>query len=147
MSFYLVPDLYDYVPSQREIDAVQDALRKTLGQIEIDYWESEEAQVVGLLTTGVQKIACPVCGHVGAFENPAAFGEMLFVQSAETIEFEMPCCGDSVNLAQIDLAPNTKFSRFAFEVNADVELSASQLELLSQAMGSRMLMVAIDDEE
>jgi hypothetical protein len=72
---------------------------------------------------------------------------MLFVQSAETIEFEMPCCASTVNLSQIDLTPKTKFSRFAFEFTDDVELSSNQLEAVSQVMGNRMLVVAIDDEK
>ncbi len=147
MSFYLVPEKYDYVPDQREIEAVKDNLYNMLGDIEIDYWESDKAQVVGFLNTGVREISCPVCGHVESFENPAAFGEMLFVQSAETIEFDMPCCGNTVNLAQIDLTPNTKFSRFAFEVTTAVELSSNQLESLSRLMGNRMLVVDIDNEE
>ena len=147
MSFYLVPEKYDFIPSHSEIDEVQDLLRKMLGQIGIEYWESEDAQVVGLLTTGTQEISCPVCGHVETFENPAAFGEMLFVQSAETIEFEMPCCGNTVSLAQIDLTPNTKFSKFAFEVNSGIDLSSNQLESVNHAMRSRLLVVAIDDEE
>lgn len=114
MSFYLVPEKYDYIPGKREIKAVKDKLSNMLGEIGIEYWECEEAQVVGLLDTGTQEISCPVCGHFEFFANPAALGEMLFVQSAETIEFEIPCCGKIVNLAQIDLTPNTKFSRFAF---------------------------------
>lgn len=146
MSFYLVPEQYDYIPDQREIDAVNAMLRNMFGEIEIDYWESEEAQVVGLLDTGTQEISCPVCGHIEYFENPAKFGEMLFVQSAETIELEMPCCAKFVNLAQIDLTPNTKFSRFALEVTADVEPSSSQLENLSKVMGNRMLVVVASDE-
>jgi len=147
MSFYLVPEKYDYIPAQREIDAVKDNLHNMLGDIEIEYWESEEAQVVGFLNTGVQEISCPICGHVESFENPAAFGEMLFVQSAETIEFEMPCCGNTVNLAQIDLTPNTKFTRFTFEVATAVDISSNQLESLSRVTGNRMLVVAIDNEE
>lgn len=147
MSFYLVPEKYDFVPTQLEIDAAQDLLREILGQIEIDYWESEEAQVVGLLTTGTQKISCPICGHIESFENPAAFGEMLFVQSAEMIEFEMPCCGSIVNLAQIDLTPNTKFSRFAFQIASDDELSADQLRSIGRALNSPLLVVAITDDE
>ena len=59
MSFYLVPEKYDFIPSPSEIDEVQDLLRKMLGQIGIKYWESEDAQVIGLLTTGTQEIFCP----------------------------------------------------------------------------------------
>ena len=146
MAFYLVPEKYDFIPSQSEIDTVQDVLRKMLGQIEIEFWNSEEVQVIGLLTTGTQEISCPACGSIESFENPAGFGEMLFVQSAETIEFEMPCCEGSVNLAQIDLTPNTKFSRFYFEINSDIELSSIQLGLVGHALGIRALVVAIDDE-
>jgi hypothetical protein len=147
MLYYLLPEKYDFVPNQADIDAAQELLRKLLGKIEIDYWRSEEAQVVGLLTTGNQEISCPVCGHAESFENPAAFGEMLFVQSAETIEFEMPCCGSTVSLAQIDLTPNTKFSRFAFEIISDSGLSLSQLQAVSHALNSQLLVVERNDDE
>lgn len=146
MSFYLVPENYDFIPSQFEIDEVQDLLRKMLGPVEIEYWESEEAQVVGSLSTATQEISCPVCGHIETFENPAIFGEMLYVQSAETIEFEMSCCGNTVNLAQIDLTPFTKFSKFAFQINSDDDLSSNQLESVNSATRSRFLLVEIDDE-
>lgn len=146
MSFYLVPEKYDYIPTQEEIDFIEYMLRKALGEIEIGYWENEEAQVVGLLEVNIQKVSCPVCGHIESLINPAAFGEMLFVQSAETIEFEMPCCANIVNLAQVDLTPTTKFSRFVFEVTGAAELSSSQLTDLSNDIGSRFLVVAIDGE-
>jgi hypothetical protein len=147
MSFYIVPEKYVSLPNQPEIDAVVDLLREMLGAIEIDWWKSDESRVVGLLSTGTQTIVCPACGHVQPFENPAAFGEMLFVQSAETVEFDMPCCGKVVNLAQIDLTPNTKFSRFAFEVASDVKLSSNQLQSLENAFKSRLLVVTEEDEE
>ncbi len=147
MSFYLVPEKYDFVPSQADIEATQELLRMVLGIIEIDYWKSEEAQVVGLLATDTQEVSCPLCGHVDSFENPAAFGEMLFVQSAETIEFEMPCCGNSVSLAEIDLSPKTKFSRFAFEIISDSGLSSSQLQAVGRALKSQLVVVEKNDDE
>jgi len=147
MSFYLVPEKYDFVPDQSDINMALDLLRRILGEAEIEYWESDEAQVVGLLSSGTHKITCPACGKVESFENPAAFGEMLFVQSAETIEFEMPCCGGNVNLAQIDLTANTKFSRFAIEVISKEGLTPSQLESVGNAVKNRLLEVPVANDE
>jgi hypothetical protein len=102
MSFYLVPEKYDFSPSQTAINRAEKILEKVLIGSEISHWESGEAQVVGFLLWGSQHISCPICKKVTTFENPASFAEMLAIQSAETIEFEMNCCGSNVNLAQFD---------------------------------------------
>ncbi len=146
MPFYLVPEKYDFEPKQLGIDAAENLLAKILGKIPISYWESDEAQVVGLLITGTQDIVCPVCGNIETFDNPAVFAEMLFAQSAETIELEMPCCKNTVNLAQIDLAPNTKFSRFAFEVMSKNCLSSNKLKSISDVFGSKLLLIPFDTD-
>jgi hypothetical protein len=52
MSFCLVPEEYNYIPSKANIEAVREFLSNLLGNVEIDHWESEQAQVVGLLSYG-----------------------------------------------------------------------------------------------
>jgi hypothetical protein len=147
MSLYLVPEKYDFIPNHSDITRSKKYLNEVLVASEIECWESDEAQVIGLLIYGSQQITCPICKKISNFENPAAFGEMLTVQSAETIEFKMDCCGKAVNLAQIDLSPNTKFSRFGIHVLSDDRLSDENLTLISDILGHKMMVIFQDEDE
>ncbi len=43
MRFYLLPEKFDYIPGQREIDTVMDMLRDMPSGVEIEYWGNEDA--------------------------------------------------------------------------------------------------------
>jgi hypothetical protein len=146
MSFSLVPEKYDFKPQQSAIAMAEEFLEKVLVGSGVSHWQSAQAQVVGLLIYESQQISCPICNKIDTFENPAAFGEMLTVQSAETIEFEMDCCGNMVNLAQIDLSPNTKFSRFAIEVVSGESLSDQDLLSIGRILGNKIILIPQDEE-
>ena len=145
MSFYLVPKEYDFIPTNSNIEDARTLIKNSLDTTEVSHWESDEAQVVGLLIAETQEISCPMCQQITTFENPGAFGEMLTIQSAETIQFKMECCGRDVNLAQIDLTPNTKFSRFSFEVASNGILSSDELKSLEDVLETQLIVIPLDE--
>ncbi len=144
---HLVPSEFALVPSRTSVEAAIKELQETLsaGQ-EVDAWQYDKAIVVGHLICGDQEIVCPLCGKQQVHANSAGFGEMLFVESAEDIEIQMPCCQSTVQLATLDLRPFTRFARFGITVSpASSGLSDTLLELLGKILGCQLVQFLDDD--